>query len=144
MGAVRTADCERTRARVSLSLDGELSEIEQVSLRAHVGRCAECSGFERDLSALTKALRAAILERPAVGARLPHRRSTSVRVLQTSAVAAAVVLAAAFGTLAGSLSSTDRPGPDGGGRGSALDRGTIAVAHGQQLSASRIRSSVAL
>src|SRR5665647_3282158 len=105
MGAVRTAECERACAWVSLSLDGELSELEQVSLRAHVGRCAACASFERGMDALTRELRTAPLERPAVVVMLPRRRSAGVRVLQISAAAAAVVLAAGLGGLAGSLSS---------------------------------------
>ncbi len=149
MGAVRAAECERARSWASLALDGELSEIEQVSLRAHVGRCEACAGFERDLDALTRTLRTAPLERPAVGVALPRRRSTAVRVLQISAAAAAVVLAAGLGTLAGSLSSRDtvtvttaRTG--GGNPGAAIDRGIVAMAPGQKLPASRIRPSVAL
>jgi hypothetical protein len=146
--AVRSAECERARSWVSLSLDGELSELEQVSLRAHVGRCAECAGFERDLGVLTRELRATTLERSAV--MLPRRRSAAaVRVLQISAVAAAVVLAAGLGSLAGSLGSpgtttatTARTG--GGNSGAVLDRGLVALAPGQKLPASRIRPSVAL
>jgi len=132
---------------VSLSLDGELSELEQVSLRAHVGRCAECAGFERDLGVLTRELRATTLERSAV--MLPRRRSAAVRVLQISAVAASVVLAAGLGSLAGSLGSpgtttatTARTG--GSNPGAVLERGLVALAPGQKLPASRIRPSVAL
>jgi hypothetical protein len=146
MGAVRSAECERARSWVSLSLDGELSELEQVSLRAHVGRCAECAGFERDLSVLTRELRATTLERSAV--MLPRRRSAAVRVLQISAVAAAVVLASGLGSLAGSLSSPDTrtatTARTGGNPGAVLDRGIVAMAPGQKLPASRIRPSVAL
>jgi predicted anti-sigma-YlaC factor YlaD len=134
---------------VSLSLDGELSEIEQVSLRAHVGRCVACAGFERDVEALTRTLRTASLERPAVVVMLPRRRSAAVRVLQISAAAAAIVLAAGLGSLAGSLASpgastatTARTG--GGNLGAVLDRGIVAMAPGQTLSASRIGPSVAL
>lgn len=80
---------------------------------------------------------------------LPRRRSAAVRVLQISAAAAAVVLAAGLGSLAGSLSSphtatttTARTG--GGNLDAVLDRGIVAMAPGQKLPASRIRPSVAL
>ena len=53
MGAVRSAECERARLQASLRLDAELSEIEEASLRAHVGWCAACAGFELELVALT-------------------------------------------------------------------------------------------
>src|SRR5664279_5275434 len=151
MGAVRSAECERARLQASLRLDAELSEIEEASLRAHAGWCAACAGFERELVALTGTLRAAPLRRPAAGVTLPRRRSATARVLQISAAAAAVMLAAGLGSLAGSLSTRNTTlvttaqsvGMDSG---SMLDRGNIALAfaYGDQLLASRIRPSVAL
>ncbi len=104
MGAVRSAECERVRLLVSLGLDGELSQVEQASLGAHVGRCAACAEFALGLEALTQELRTAPLERPAV-AQVPARRRSALRTLHVGAAAAAVVLAAGFGSLAGSLSS---------------------------------------
>jgi predicted anti-sigma-YlaC factor YlaD len=150
MGAGQHPECERAHLWVSLALDGELSEIEQVSLRAHVGRCAACAAFEGDMGALTMELRAAPHERPAVSVALPRRRSTAVRVLQLSAAAAAVVLAAGLGSLAGSLSSGGSPTATtvartaGGNLGARLDRGIVAMAPAQKLPASRIRPTIAL
>jgi predicted anti-sigma-YlaC factor YlaD len=148
MGAVRTAQCERARLWVSLALDGELSEIEEAALRVHVGSCAACAGFELDVVALTKELRSAPLVRPAAEAVAPRRRrSPTVRVLQLSAAAAAVVLAAGLGTLVGSLSSrsvptatTERTG-SGGTRGAGLDPGIVAMLPAQRLPASYSRRS---
>jgi predicted anti-sigma-YlaC factor YlaD len=95
-------ECERTRARVSLALDGELSQVERALLRAHVGRCTECAAFARDLDGLTQELRAAHLERPR--GRMPaRRRKPGARRLQLGLVAAVVALAAGLGSLAGSL-----------------------------------------
>ena len=54
MGAVLAMECERARSRVSLGLDGELSEVEQAMLRAHVGRCAACAAFERDIDTVER------------------------------------------------------------------------------------------
>jgi predicted anti-sigma-YlaC factor YlaD len=110
MGAVLTAECERARSWVSLGLDGELSQVEQALLRAHVGRCARCAEFALDLGRLTEELRRAPLERPAAE-RIPLHRPglarglTGMRVLRVGAAAAAIVLAAGLGSLAGSLSS---------------------------------------
>ncbi len=109
MGVVRTAECERARSWVSLGLDGELSEIELALLCAHIVRCTACAGFEHDADALTRELRAAPLERPAVASMLPRRRSAAMRSLQISAAAAAVALAAGLGSLAGSLHSHSTP-----------------------------------
>jgi predicted anti-sigma-YlaC factor YlaD len=58
VGAVLPEECERARAWASLELDGELSEVEQALMRAHVGRCVECAAFVSDLTALTRELRA--------------------------------------------------------------------------------------
>jgi predicted anti-sigma-YlaC factor YlaD len=150
MGAVQHPECERARLWVSLSLDGELSEIEQLSLRAHVGRCAACAGFEHDALALTLELRDAPLVLPAVPVALPRHRSTAARVLQIGAAAAAIVLAAGLGSLAGSLSSSGTPTATtvartvGGNLGARIDRGIVAMAPAQKLPASRIRPSVPL
>jgi predicted anti-sigma-YlaC factor YlaD len=95
---------------VSLELDGELSQVEEVFLRTHVGRCAVCAEFAVDLEALTQELRTAPLE-PASLAQVPARRRSALRTLQIGAAAAAVVLAAGFGSLAGSLSSNGSTQP---------------------------------
>jgi anti-sigma factor RsiW len=98
-------ECERARARASLALDGELSQVERAHLRAHVGRCAQCAVFARDLDRLTQELRSAPLQRP--GARVPaRRRNSGARKLQLGLAAAAVALAAGLGSLAGSLTSS--------------------------------------
>jgi predicted anti-sigma-YlaC factor YlaD len=96
---------------VSLGLDGELSQVGKSRLRAHVGRCAACAAFALDLEALTQELRTAPLERPSV-AQVQARRRSALRMLQVGVAAAAVVLAAGFGSLAGSLTS-DGPSTHG-------------------------------
>jgi anti-sigma factor RsiW len=153
MGVVRIAECEHARSWVSLALDGELSEIEQASLRAHLGSCAACACFERDLDALTMELRAAPPARPAVEVMLPRRRRVAVRALPIGAAAAAVVLAAGLGSLAGSLSSRNivtltTASPNGGNFGvlldRGLDRGIVAIAPTQRLPGSGIHRPVAL
>ena len=108
MGAVLAMECERARSRVSLGLDGKLSEVEQAMLRAHVGRCAACAAFERDVDVLTQELRAAPLRRPGRVGMPDCLRSTGLRALLVGAIAiAAVVIAAALGSLAGSLKTRD-------------------------------------
>jgi predicted anti-sigma-YlaC factor YlaD len=159
MGVDPTAECERARSRVSLALDAELSEIEHVSLRTHLERCAACACYERDLDALTRTLRTAPLvpmratpgigRRPDVEVLRPRRRSAAVRVLRISAAVAAVALAAGLGSLAGSVSS---PGTataitaSGGGVDLAAmrGRGIFAMPSDESLSASRVPPLVAL
>jgi predicted anti-sigma-YlaC factor YlaD len=107
MGAVLAADCEHARAWASLGLDGELSQVEQALLRAHVGRCAVCAEFTSDVGELTQELRTTELERVVVEGLPARRRSSGRRTLQLGAAAAVVVIAAGLGTLAGSLSSRE-------------------------------------
>ena len=107
MGAVLSNECERARSRASLGLDGELSQVERALLRRHIVRCASCAEFACRLDTLTLEIRRAPLQRPARAAMPDRRRSTGRRVLQVCAVAAAVAIAAAFGSLAGSLESPD-------------------------------------
>jgi len=111
MGAVLSMECEHARRWASLALDGELSQVEEALLRAHVGRCADCAEFARDLDGLTQELRAAPPQRPrrSIPAR---RRSAGMRTLQLgAAVAAAIAIAAGLGSLAGSLTSSAPPPP---------------------------------
>src|ERR1700748_1097304 len=102
MGAVLSAECEYARARVSLALDGELSQVERAHLRAHVGCCTECAAYARDLDGLTQELRSAPLQRPR-GRAPARRRRHGARRLQLGLGAAVVALAAGLGSLAGSL-----------------------------------------
>jgi predicted anti-sigma-YlaC factor YlaD len=130
MGAVLAAECERARARASLGLDGELSQVEQALLRAHVGRCAVCAEFASDVGALTQELRTTALEGVVVAGVPTRRRSSRARVLQLGAAAAVVVIAAGLGSLAGSLSSH-------GGRQSASPQFTPQALRVAALSALR-------
>jgi predicted anti-sigma-YlaC factor YlaD len=110
MGAVLSMECEHARRRASLELDGELSQVEQALLRAHLGRCTACAAFAGDVDALTREIRTTPHVRPLRAVLPARRRSAGRRVLQLGAAAAAVAIAAALGSLAGSLSSPDASG----------------------------------
>ncbi|HEY2372235.1 MAG TPA: zf-HC2 domain-containing protein [Gaiellaceae bacterium] len=105
MGAVLSMECEYARARASLALDGELSQVERAHLRAHVERCTGCAAYARDLDGLTQELRSAPLQRPR-GRAPARRRRPGARRLQLGLVAAVVALAAGLGSLAGSLTTS--------------------------------------
>jgi predicted anti-sigma-YlaC factor YlaD len=94
----RARRCERARQWISLRADGELSEFEHALLGAHLARCAECCAFQLDVSAITRELRAAPLERLRRPVELPSRRRVSLRGMQVAAAAAAV-FAVALGTV---------------------------------------------
>jgi len=64
VGGLLAAECERARARASLALDCELSQLERAQLRAHLDACASCSKFLAELREVTHELRAAALPAP--------------------------------------------------------------------------------
>jgi predicted anti-sigma-YlaC factor YlaD len=91
--------CDRARQWASLRLDGEISELEEALLDAHLARCARCSAFAEETSGVAAALRSVAPVRPEapVVIAIPRRRRAG---LLGTAVACALALAAA---LAGSL-----------------------------------------
>ena len=85
--------CSRVREQVSLELDGELSQLEQRMLGAHLERCGRCAAYAADVLDVTERIRNAphaVLRRPVVVRR--HRPLTAVRL--RVGVAAAFALAA--------------------------------------------------
>jgi predicted anti-sigma-YlaC factor YlaD len=86
--------CLWASQRLSLRLDGEISEFEAARLEEHLRSCAECRAFAADLEGLTRTLRGAALETPSVAFELPRRRRAGAVVLRAmSATAAAAVMA---------------------------------------------------
>ena len=50
-------DCEQVQERISLLLDGALSEAEEAAVRAHLHECADCRRFHEALAEFSDALR---------------------------------------------------------------------------------------
>jgi predicted anti-sigma-YlaC factor YlaD len=93
---VGRTECHRTRERISLDLDGELSPHESVLLERHLSHCADCALFADDVRRHTGLLRSAPLEQPPPLA-VPHwatARRFSVRIGATVASTAAAALVA--------------------------------------------------
>jgi predicted anti-sigma-YlaC factor YlaD len=93
---VGRTECHRSRERISLDLDGELSPHEAVLLERHLSYCSECALFAADVRAHAGLLRAASWEQPPAFV-LPRRataRRLSVRVGATVASTAAAALVA--------------------------------------------------
>jgi predicted anti-sigma-YlaC factor YlaD len=115
--------CRRVRELVSLQLDGELTELEEAQLAAHLGRCPECADFRARLEPVTAALRAAPLEPLERLIQLPRRRQLLVRPLQVGAAAAAVAVATSLAVLLGpqrtNAVSVNLPYPHAQAQGSA-------------------------
>jgi hypothetical protein len=109
----RPAICDRARTWVSLRLDGELSELEEVLLASHLRSCASCRDYEESVRGTVLALRGRPLEQLGQEVAVPSRRRF---VLGPTALAgAAAIVAAAIGltTLLGSESVHRLPRPAG-------------------------------
>lgn len=93
----RNVECEHARIWAALAPDGELSELEQRSLRSHLGVCASCTSFAREVEGVTWLLRSEELVRPssiAATTRPVARRHTRLARVRPIAAAAAVALMA--------------------------------------------------
>jgi anti-sigma factor RsiW len=97
---MRMTACNREREWISLALDGELSEFEQVVMAAHLERCADCRVFAADVRACTTSLRAAPAEpletRVWLGDPRRSVRAARLRLRVAPVASAAAALAAAF------------------------------------------------
>ena len=126
--------CELAREQISLQLDGELSEVEQVALTGHLTGCTRCRTYSAAVARVSGELRSAPAERPEFSVVLPHRSRLRVpmRAVQLGA-AAAVLTIIGFGgaglttsgdnfvSLTSASGSADRAAflkPTGIGRGS--------------------------
>jgi anti-sigma factor RsiW len=90
--------CDRVRAQVSLELDGELSQLEQRMLSAHLERCADCARYADDVRDLTERIRtapAALMQRPVV---VRRRRAITTTRIQIGVAAAFALAALGLGT----------------------------------------------
>ena len=86
--------CQFARERISLQLDGELSELEQLALDDHLVRCAGCRAHQVSLAEVSDRLRSTALERPEFPVVLPYR--SRIRLPLRTAQAAAAAVAVAF------------------------------------------------
>lgn len=109
---VRFSRCERARELVSLQLDGEISEIERLLVRRHLGRCDECTAFAESVQLATDTLRGSEQQVPGRGFVVESPKPSRAR-LRLRLGLALVVVAAGLGALAGFLSS-GASGPEPG------------------------------
>ncbi len=92
---VSPIECVQARESASARLDGELPELDDVRLAAHLRGCADCRAFAEEAAALAAELRTALLERPETAVFLPRRRRVHAIRMQSAAAAVALVAAAA-------------------------------------------------
>ena len=101
-------NCDRARAWVSLRLDGEISEIEDALLEAHLRRCTSCREFEESVRGTVFALRAQPLEEIDHAVVVARRRRLNTHPRFVASVAAALAAVAGVTTV---LSSQTAKGP---------------------------------
>lgn len=95
---IRSHACERARTWVSLSLDGELSELERRLLEAHTARCTACAEFAAEIESVVHELRSAPLEpTPATLTHVTWRRRQVTPAIRVAGRIGAVAAAAAAG-----------------------------------------------
>jgi predicted anti-sigma-YlaC factor YlaD len=97
LSPVPNTDCDRAREGASARLDGELGQLDQARLEAHLALCAECREFAAGISAAAGRMRETPLEAAPAGLFTPHRRHVA-RPRFAAAAAAALVVAAAAGS----------------------------------------------
>jgi anti-sigma factor RsiW len=100
--------CDRMRELFSASLDGELSELDEARLRAHLAGCAGCCAYADTAEATSRLVRQTPLEELTVSIVIPGRRLAIARKFQVAAAAAAVAATVGLSVAVGSLS-----GPSG-------------------------------
>jgi anti-sigma factor RsiW len=103
-----SSTCKTAREHISLHLDGELSEFEQVALDAHLQGCAGCRAYGKSIADATTRLRSAPLAQPEFAVVLPRRARIHVPLRTAQAAAAAVVLGVVGLSAAGVTPSGER------------------------------------
>jgi predicted anti-sigma-YlaC factor YlaD len=121
--ALLPTECTEACQQLSLRVDSELSEFENLLLEAHLAGCADCRAFAQSITDFTSALRTVPVEQPTVPFQLPGRHKRMHALLASSfrpaSAAAAVALVALSGlatlhTTRGSTSASGAPSADRG------------------------------
>jgi anti-sigma factor RsiW len=103
-----TKACGTAREQISLHLDGELSEFEQIALNAHLAACSRCRAYGASVAEVSAQLRMAPVEEPEFPVVLPHRMRIRIPLRTVQAAAAAAVVAAFGLTAAGVTPGSER------------------------------------
>jgi len=104
-------ECARAAEWVSLRLDRQLSDFEEVLLEAHLARCPDCKAFAASMIGLTAALRATAAEEPAFTFEAPRRTRGRTGAVRAVSAAAAVAVVGLSGLVGLQLSTShSRPG----------------------------------
>jgi predicted anti-sigma-YlaC factor YlaD len=103
MGQISLGTCDRMRELFSASLDGELAELDEARLQAHLAACGACRAYADTTTAAARLVRTTPLEQPGFSIVVPGRRLAVARRLQAVAAAAAVAVTVGLSVVVGSL-----------------------------------------
>jgi predicted anti-sigma-YlaC factor YlaD len=104
---VRPEVCDRTREYASRRLDGELGELEQRLLGAHLQQCPACREFEAAVSVQAAVLRSQELVPLSYPIEMPRRSRARASLRATTAIAVAGATAVVVLALIQPLRSLD-------------------------------------
>ena len=120
MGQISHHTCDSIRELFSASLDGEISELEAVRVRAHVAACGGCQAYATTAREAARLVRQTPLEELSLPIVLPSRRWAVARKLQVAAAAAALVATVGLSAAVGTLSSRPQARAHSTARGASL------------------------
>jgi predicted anti-sigma-YlaC factor YlaD len=106
MGQLPLNACDSIRELVSVSLDGELPELDAVRLDAHLAVCEGCRTYAAGAGEAARLLREAPLEELRIPIVLPGRRLAVARKLQVAAAAAALAVTVGLSAAVSTISSS--------------------------------------
>ena len=96
-GFRRSPACDEARTWAALAPDGELSEFERASLRAHLAGCAACARFAADVERIIALVRedelAPLAQRVSIRSAYSRRRTLAARARPVVAAAAVALMA---------------------------------------------------
>src|SRR3954454_974788 len=105
MGQIPLPACARMRELLSASLDGELSELDEVRLQDHLVRCSGCRAYAATADATARLVRHTPLEQPSFAIVARGCPLAPARKLKAPAAGAAVAppvgLSSGGGTIGG-------------------------------------------
>ena len=105
--------CDRAREWASQRADDELSELERLLLRRHLGRCSDCRSFQEAVATISTTLRDAeeLVPERRILVTAPRREARRGPRLRVAFAVGLIALAAGLGAFAGLIANDS----DGGG-----------------------------
>ena len=132
--AILPTECTEACQQLSLRVDSELSEFENLLLEAHLAGCADCQAFAQSVTDFTTALRTVPAEQPTVPFQLPGRHNRMQALLASSFRSAAAAAAVALVALSGLATLHATRGPTSGAPSAARDEAQLVLElHERQL-----------